>query len=78
MRAVLIAALLFATPVAAQDAETLADIRQELTVLYVELQKLKRELSTNGRRVGSLCSHSAVDVDPSFPLSSVNMRGFEI
>ena len=48
MRAVLIAALLFATPVAAQDAETLADIRQELTVLYVELQKLKRELSTTG------------------------------
>ena len=32
----------------AQDAETLADIRQELTVLYVEMQKLKRELSTTG------------------------------
>lgn len=28
--------------------ETLADIRQELTVLYVEIQKLKRELSTTG------------------------------
>ena len=49
MRAVLIAALLFAAPVSAQNnAETLADIRQELTVLYVELQKLKRELSTTG------------------------------
>ncbi len=31
----------------AQDRdETLADIRQELSVLYVEIQKLKRELST--------------------------------
>lgn len=33
----------------AQDnTQTLADIRQELTVLYVELQKLKTELSTTG------------------------------
>ncbi len=29
-------------------AETLADIRQEMSVLYVEIQKLKRELSTTG------------------------------
>ncbi len=28
--------------------QTLADIRQELSVLYVELQKLKRELNTTG------------------------------
>ncbi len=33
---------------AAQSAETLADIRQELSVLFVELQRLKRELSTTG------------------------------
>ncbi|PKQ13354.1 MAG: tol-pal system protein YbgF [Alphaproteobacteria bacterium HGW-Alphaproteobacteria-1] len=33
---------------AAQATETLADIRQELAVLFVELQKLKRELSTTG------------------------------
>ena len=33
---------------AAQDDQTLADIRQELTVLYVEVQRLKRELSTTG------------------------------
>ena len=33
----------------AQDrAQTLADIRQEMSVLYVEIQKLKRELSTTG------------------------------
>ncbi len=33
----------------AQDREqTLADIRQELNVLYVDMQKLRRELSTTG------------------------------
>ena len=33
----------------AQDrAQTLADIRQELTVLYVEMQRLKGELNTTG------------------------------
>ncbi|MGD9864935.1 MAG: tol-pal system protein YbgF [Pseudodonghicola sp.] len=37
-----------AVPVAAQGDETLADIRQELNVLYVEIQRLKRELSTTG------------------------------
>lgn len=36
------------TPAQAQDAETLADVRQELTILFVEVQKLKRELSTTG------------------------------
>lgn len=35
-------------PAAAQNAETLADIRQQLTVLYVEIQRLRRELSTTG------------------------------
>lgn len=41
--------LLLPLPAAAQDqTETLADIRQELAVLFVELQKLKRELSTTG------------------------------
>lgn len=32
----------------AQDEQTLADVRQELTVLNVEIQKLRRELSTTG------------------------------
>lgn len=32
----------------AQDDQTLADIRQEMTVLYVEIQRLRRELSTTG------------------------------
>lgn len=36
-------------PVAAQaDDQTLADIRQEMSVLFVEVQRLKRELSTTG------------------------------
>jgi tol-pal system protein YbgF len=33
---------------AAQQDQTLADIRQELNVLFVDLQRLKRELSTTG------------------------------
>ena len=45
--AVLMVAL--ALPAAAQDrAATLADIRQQITVLEVELQSLRRELSTTG------------------------------
>ena len=40
-------ALPVAAPAQTRD-ETLADIRQELSVLYVEVQRLKRELSTTG------------------------------
>lgn len=41
--------LALATPGLSQSREeTLADIRQELSVLYVEVQRLKRELSTTG------------------------------
>lgn len=42
------AVALTTTTVFAQNAETLADIRQQLTVLNVEMKKLKRELSTTG------------------------------
>ncbi len=43
-------AMLVAGPASAQQsrAETLADIRQELSVLHVEIQRLRRELSTTG------------------------------
>ena len=62
MRFLVIAALMLATPVAAQDrAQTLADIRQELTVLYVEMQKLKRELSTTGGAGSNLSGTNALD-----------------
>lgn len=43
-----LAALTLSAPAVAAQDQTLADIRQELTVLSVELQKLKRELSTTG------------------------------
>ncbi|MHA6326047.1 tol-pal system protein YbgF [Roseivivax sp. CAU 1753] len=46
MRAALFALTLAATPLAAQTADTLADIQQDLSVLSFEMQKLKRELST--------------------------------
>jgi tol-pal system protein YbgF len=40
--------------VSAQDREqTLADIRQELSVLFVELQRLGRELNTTGSATGT-------------------------
>ena len=39
------ALLMSPVPAAAQDDQTLADIRQELTVLYVEMQRLKRDLA---------------------------------
>ena len=62
MRSFLIIALLFATPVVAQDrAQTLADIRQELTVLYVEMQKLRRELSTTGGVNSNLAGTNTLD-----------------
>lgn len=55
------AVMLSGLSLAAQDREqTLADIRQELSVLYVELQDLKREQSTTGAPQVSLPS-SALD-----------------
>jgi len=38
--------------VAQSSEETLADIRQQLSVLYVDVQRLKRELSTTGAPQG--------------------------
>lgn len=51
-----------AAPVAAQaNTETLADIRQELSVLYVEVQRLKRELVTTGAPGGAVAGGSALE-----------------
>ena len=47
--------------VQAQDAQTLADVRQELTVLNVEVQKLRRELSTTGGASLNLSGNSVLD-----------------
>ncbi|MFQ6549191.1 tol-pal system protein YbgF [Aestuariibius sp. 2305UL40-4] len=51
MRRLVFSLMLACAPLSAmaQDREqTLADIRQELSVLFVEIQRLKRELSTTG------------------------------
>lgn len=48
LTASLLLPLAIAHPLSAQDQQTLADIRQELTVLHVDIQRLKRELSTTG------------------------------
>lgn len=49
-------------PVLAQDREsTLADIRQELSILYVEVQRLKRELSTTGTPDVNITGTSALE-----------------
>ncbi|WP_170604882.1 tol-pal system protein YbgF [Ruegeria arenilitoris] len=45
----------------AQDQQTLADIRQELTVLHVELQRLKREFSTTGSPSPNLSGDSVLE-----------------
>ena len=45
---VLLSCVLALAPFAGQAQETLADIRQDMSVLFVEIQKLKRELSTSG------------------------------
>ncbi len=61
--AALSAATLFAPAgVRAQDnTETLADIRQELTVLFVEIQRLKREMSTTGAPAADLQGSTVLD-----------------
>jgi len=49
MIAATLALLVLAMPLKAQDrVQTLADIRQELTVLFVEIQRLRGELNTTG------------------------------
>lgn len=51
-----------ALPALAQDrAQTLADIRQDMSVLYVEIQKLKRELSTAGGATAAQPSGTMLD-----------------
>ncbi|MEY8843105.1 tol-pal system protein, partial [Cribrihabitans sp. XS_ASV171] len=55
-------ALFLAQPLAAQDrAQTLADIRQELTVLHVEIQRLRREFSTTGAPSSNLSGSSVLE-----------------
>ncbi|MEM9967681.1 MAG: tol-pal system protein YbgF [Pseudomonadota bacterium] len=52
---------LAASSLAAQDEQTLADIRQELSMLFVEMQKLRRELSTTGAGSVAVTGVSVLD-----------------
>lgn len=53
---------LIAGPAVAQDnTQTLADIRQELSVLFVEIQRLRAELNTTGAAGGSGASGTMLD-----------------
>ncbi len=59
---ILTATIALTVPAFAQDrAATLADIRQEMSVLYVEVQKLRRELSTTGSAGQLNASGSVLD-----------------
>lgn len=53
-------ALIQPTFAAAQD-QTLADIRQQLTVLYVDVQRLRRELSTTGGLSGGTVGNTPLE-----------------
>lgn len=53
--------LVLPLPAQAQQDETLADIRQQLTVLYVELRKLRQELNTTGAMGGNIAGTSALE-----------------
>ncbi|MEM8848968.1 MAG: tol-pal system protein YbgF [Pseudomonadota bacterium] len=48
MRWALLLSVALAAPTWAQDEDTLADIRQQLSVLQVEMQRLQGELNTSG------------------------------
>ena len=55
-------AVAIAAPAQSQSRQqTLADIRQELTVLFVEMQRLKRELSTTGSVSGNVSGASTLE-----------------
>lgn len=62
LRLALALGLILAGPAFAQGREeTLADIRQQLSVLYVEVQNLRRELSTTGAPTQGLGGGSVLD-----------------
>lgn len=45
----------------AQVSETLADIRQELSIVFVEVQRLKQELNTTGAATGVATGNTALE-----------------
>jgi tol-pal system protein YbgF len=61
MRGLVVALALLAAPAAAQEAQTLADIRQQLAVLYEEIQDLQAELQATPGLVTELGGASAAE-----------------
>ena len=59
--AVVCALLIAPLPAVAQQQETLADIRQQLTALFVDVQRLKRELSTTGGLSTGVAGNTPLD-----------------
>ena len=59
--ALVCAVLSLPLPAMAQNEETLADIRQQLTVLYVDVQRLRRELSTTGGLNSGVVGNTPLD-----------------
>ena len=60
-RIALVCALLMAPLPSFAQEETLADIRQQLTVLYVDVQRLRRELSTTGGLNSGVAGNTPLD-----------------
>ena len=61
LSAALLAGVALPQGAGAQDAQTLADIRQEMSVLFVEVQRLRRELSTTGAPGVTIPGGSVID-----------------
>ena len=60
-RIALVAALVWAAPASFAQDQTLADIRQQLTVLYVDIQTLRTELSTTGGLTQGVAGNTPLD-----------------
>lgn len=60
-RIALIAALAWVAPAAYAQDQSLADIRQQLTVLYVDIQNLRTELSTTGGLTQGTAGNTPLD-----------------
>tara|TARA_R110002051_G_scaffold70726_5_gene127252 strand:- start:1346 stop:2164 length:819 start_codon:yes stop_codon:yes gene_type:complete len=60
-RIALIIALGLSAPAAFAQEQTLADIRQQLTVLYVDVQRLRTELSTTGALTTGAVGNTPLD-----------------
>ncbi len=60
-RLALVATLTLTAPAALAQDQTLADIRQKLTVLYVDIQTLRTELSTTGGLTQGIAGNTPLD-----------------